>query len=195
MLKQRREEGDPPKLYSPHAPEVECIAKGKAHKPYEFGCKVSVATTNASAPGGHFVLHIAALHDNPYDGHTLAGAIENITEWTGVQPKHVHVDKGYKGHQIEGKTRVFRTGAKRGVTRTTKREMRRRAAVEPVIGHMKSDGHLDRNYLLGADGDKINAVLCGLGQNIRLLLRWFKTFLCLVLATVNLRLHLTHSTA
>ena len=58
-----------PKLYSPHAAEVECIAKGKAHKPYEFGCKVTVTTTNAAAPGGHFVLHIEALHGNPYDGH------------------------------------------------------------------------------------------------------------------------------
>ena len=195
VLKQRREEGDPPKLYSPHAPEVECIAKGKAHKPYEFGCKVTVTTTNAAAPGGHFVLHIEALHGNPYDGHTLANAIEKTGQWTGVEPERAHVDKGYQGHGVKGSTKVFQTGAKRGVTRKIKKEMRLRAAVEPVIGHMKSDGHLDRNYLLGADGDKINAVLCGLGQNIRLLLRWFKSFLRLVLATLNLHDRPAHSTA
>ena len=73
-----------------------------------------------------------------------------------------------------------------GMTRTIKREMRRRAAVEPVIGHMKSDGHLDRNHLLGRDGDKINTVLCGLGQNIRLLLRWFSASLRLLLDIVKL---------
>ena len=186
VLKQRRQKGAGPKLYSLHAPEVECIGKGKAHKPYEFGCKVSVATTNARAPGGQFVLHTEALHGNPYDGHTLGDVIEKIGQWTGIMPKRAHVDKGYRGHKVKGETRVFLTGAKRGVTRTIKREMRRRAAVEPVIGHMKSDGHLDRNHLLGRDGDKINAVLCGLGQNIRLLLRWFSAFLCLLLAVVKL---------
>lgn len=198
VMQKRPEKSAGPKLYALHAPEVECIGKGKAHKPYEFGCKVSVATTNARAPGGQFVLHIAALHGRPYDGHTLGDVIDKIGQWTGVQPKRAHVDKGYRGHKVKSKTGVFLTGAKRGVTRTIKREMRRRAAVEPVIGHMKSDGHLDRNHLLGRDGDKINAVLSGLGQNIRLLLRWFKTFLRLLLAWINLGLwqpRSTHTTA
>ena len=96
---------------------------------------------------------------------------------------------------MKGATKVFKTGARRGVTKKIKREMRQRAAVEPVIGHMKSDGHLDRNYLLGSQGDKINAVLCGLGRNIRLLIRWFGNFLCLLLAVLNLRLRSAHSTA
>lgn len=90
------------------------------------------------------------------------------------------------GHKVKGETQVFLTGARRGATRTIKREMLRRAAVEPLIGHMKNDGRLDRNYLLGRDGDKINPVLCGLGQNIRLLLRWFSASVCLFLAMVKL---------
>ena len=72
-----------PKVYSLHAPEVECIGKGKAHKPYEFGCKVSVAATNSRPPGGQFVAHVKAFHGNPYDGHTLRQVIEEMERWTG----------------------------------------------------------------------------------------------------------------
>ncbi len=95
-LQKRRQEG--PKLYSLHAPETECIGKGKAHKPYEFGCKVSITTTNAKVPGGMFVLHAKALHGNPYDGHTLRTVIEELTNWIGVEPERAYVDKGYVGH-------------------------------------------------------------------------------------------------
>ena len=86
------------KLYSLHAPEVECIAKGKAHKPYEFGCKVSITTTNARSPGGQFVLHAKAFHGRPYDGHTLGTVIAETQALTGVEIKRVYVDKGYIGH-------------------------------------------------------------------------------------------------
>ena len=168
---QRRQDSD--KIYSWHAPEVECIGKGKAHKPYEFGCKVSVATTVNAAKGGHFVLQSRALHGRPFDGHTLAGAIEDIRRITGVEPKRIYVDKGYRGHNHPRKFRVFRSGQKRGVVGVIKKELRRRAAVEPLIGHMKNDGHLSRNYLKGTEGDAINAVLCGAGHNFRLLLRFF----------------------
>ena len=171
----KRQQG--PKLYSLHAPEVKCIGKGKAHKPYEFGCKVSVATTNARAPGGQFVTHIAALHGNPYDGHTLKDAVAGLTAMTGIEPERIYVDKGYRGHDYDKPHRVFRSGQRRGLTRQIKRELKRRAAIEPVIGHMKEDGRLGRNFLKGRHGDRLNAILVGVGQNIRLLLAWFELLL------------------
>jgi IS5 family transposase len=99
MTQQRR---DPlPKVYSLHAPEVECIGKGKAHKPYEFGCKVTVATTNARSPRGQFVTHIDALHGNPYNGHTLKDAVAASEAWSGMTVEKVYVDKGYRGHGMD----------------------------------------------------------------------------------------------
>jgi IS5 family transposase len=171
-----------PKIYSLHAPEVECIGKGKAHKPYEFGCKVTVATTNARSPGGQFVIHIDALHGNPYDGHTLKAAVEATQEWTGVTVKRIFVDKGYQGHGLD-RFRVWKSGSK-APTETIRRALRRRAAVEPVIGHMKNDGRLDRNYLKGRDGDRTNAILCGAGYNLRLVLKWLRLLLSLTLAMI-----------
>jgi IS5 family transposase len=168
---------DKVKIYSWHAPEVECIAKGKAHKPYEFGVKASVTTPMKRSAGGLFVLHSEAIAGRPYDGHTLDRVIKNGTALTGVKPERIYVDKGYVGHDYPDKRIVFRSGQKRGVSAEIKKELKRRSAVEPVIGHMKSDGHFGRNYLHGADGDKINAVLCGAGHNMRLLLKWFATFL------------------
>lgn len=164
------------KIYSWHAPETECIGKGKAHKPYEFGCKVSVTTNVNAAPGGHFVLHIGALHGRPFDGHTLAPVIESYKKLTGIEPERIYVDKGYQGHSHEPKNRVFKSGQKRGVHGAIKKELRRRSVVEPIIGHLKSDHSLGRNFLKGIEGDKINALLAGIGYNFRLLLRWLRLF-------------------
>ena len=168
---------DKVKLYSWHAPEVECIAKGKAHKLYEFGVKVSVTTPMERSPGGLFVLHSEAIEGRPYDGHTLKRVIEGTQSISGIKPQRIYVDKGYVGHDYPDKRAVFRSGQIRGVTPEIKKELKRRSAVEPVIGHMKTDGLLGRNYLLGKDGDKSNAVLCGAGHNMRLLLKWFTSFL------------------
>ncbi|MFC5049725.1 IS5 family transposase [Rubritalea spongiae] len=175
---------DKVKIYSWHAPEVECIAKGKAHKPYEFGIKVSVITPMERSAGGLFVLHSEAIEGRPYDGHTLNRVIQATRAISGIKPERIYVDKGYVGHDYPDKRAVFRSGQIRGVTPEIKRELRRRSAVEPVIGHMKTDGHLGRNYLHGKDGDKINAVLCGAGHNMRLLLKWFATFLLKILSTI-----------
>ena len=131
------------KLYSFHAPEVECIGKGKASAPYEFGVKVSIATTNARAPGGQFVLHAKAQPGNPYDGHTLRSAIEDTERRTGREIERAYVDKGYRGHDAQNPHRIFISGQKRGVFGAIKRELRRRSAIEPVIGHMKAEGHAD----------------------------------------------------
>ena len=183
VLTQKRR--DPlPKVYSLHAPEVECIGKGKAHKPYEFGCKVSVAATNNRAPGGQFVTHMKAFHGNPYDGHTLNTVIKEMERWTGVGIERAYVDKGYAGHDYPNKFKVYKSGQKRGITPTIKKELRRRSAGEAVIGHLKTDGRLGRNFLKGRDGDKINAILAGAGYNYRLVLRWFRLLFARILAAI-----------
>jgi transposase, IS5 family len=166
------------KLYSLHAPEVECIGKGKARAPYEFGCKVSVATPVTRPKGGQFVLHAKALHGNPYDGHTLGPVVAEMQELTGVEVRRIHVDKGYRGHNHPHKFRVWISGQVRRVTKAIRREMRRRAAVEPVIGHIKAEHRMERNYLKGREGDCANAVLAAAGYNFALLLRWFEALLC-----------------
>jgi IS5 family transposase len=169
------------KLYSFHAPEVECIGKGKASAPYEFGVKVSIVTTNARAPGGQFVLHATSLPGNPYDGHTLKTVVEDTQQLTGRQIEHAYADKGYRGHDAPNPRSVFISGQKRGVFGAIKRELRRRSAIEPVIGHMKSEGHLGRCYLKGRNGDAANAVLSAVGHNLRRVLAWLRKLLRLIL--------------
>ena len=172
------------KLYSFHAPEVECIGKGKASAPYEFGVKASIVTTNGCPPGGQFVLHAQALHGNPFDGHTLGPVLAGIERLTGVETRRIHVDKGYRGHNHPHKFRVWISGQARRVTKTIRREMRRRAAVEPVIGHLKAEHRLGRNYLKGRDGDRVNAVLAAAGYNFSLLLRWLERLLRALIAAL-----------
>jgi len=166
-----------PKVYSLHAPEVECIGKGKARTPYEFGCKVSIATPVTQPKGGQFVLHAKALHGNPFDGHTLGPMVADLEKFTGIQTRRIHVDKGYRGHNHQHKFRVWISGQVRRVTAAIRREMKRRAAVEPVIGHIKAEHRMDRNYLKGRDGDRSNAVLAAAGFNFGLLLRWLAQIL------------------
>jgi IS5 family transposase len=174
------------KVYALHAPEVECIGKGKARAPYEFGCKVSIATPVTQPKGGQFVLHAQALHGNPFDGHTLGPIVAGIETLTGIEPRRIHVDKGYRGHNHPHKFRVWITGQASRVTKTIRREMKRRAAVEPVIGHLKAEHRLGRNYLKGRDGDRINAVLAAAGYNFSLLLRWLERLLrALITAIIN----------
>ena len=173
------------KLYSFHAPEVECIGKGKASAPYEFGVKVSVVTTNARAPGGQFVLHARALPGNPYDGHTLCAAIADTERLTGRAIERAYVDKGYRGHDAPNPHRIFISGQKRGVFGVIKRELRRRSAIEPVIGHMKAENHLGRCYLKGTAGDAANAILTAVGHNLRLVLAWLRILLRLILGALR----------
>jgi transposase, IS5 family len=176
-----------PKVYSLHAPEVECIGKGKPHKPYEFGVKVSVATTLMRSKGGQFAIHAQALPGNPYDGHTLAVIIPAIERLLGNTIMRLHADAGYRGHNAPPthKFRVYTSKQKRGVTAQIKREMRRRAAVEPVIGHLKAEHRMGRNYLAHRHGDANNAILAAVGYNFRLLLNWLRRLLWrLILAAI-----------
>src|SRR5262245_403409 len=170
-----------PKVYSLHAPEVECIGKGKARAPYEFGCKVSVATPATKPKGGQFVLHAKALHGNPFDGHTLGPVVAELEALTGVETRletrRIHVDKGYRGHNHTQKFRVWISAQARRVTAPIRREMRRRAAVEPVIGHIKAEHRMGRNYLKGRCGNRINAVVAAAGYKFSLLVRWLERLL------------------
>ena len=175
------------KVYSLHAPEVECIGKGKAHMPYEFGVKVSVATTLHRSKGGQFALHAKALPGNPYDGHTLKGVIPDMEALIGNDIKRIPADAGYRGHNAPDthKFRVFTQGQKRGVSPVVKKMMKRRAAIEPVIGHIKNEHRMGRNQLAHTAGDAINAILAAAGYNFRLILNWLRQFLRLLMATIS----------
>ena len=177
--------GDKGKLYALHAPEVECIGKGKARTRYEFGCKTSIATTNERTKGGQFVLGAMALPGNPYDGHSLAGQIDQVARLTGTSVTRAYVDRGYRGHRIERDGLDITISHTRGITSPTiRREMRRRSGIEPVIGHLKEDGHLERNHLAGAEGDATNAILCAAGHNMRLLVAWTRLLFAFLMAIV-----------
>jgi IS5 family transposase len=166
----RQKRDDKGKIYSVHAPEVECISKGKAHKRYEFGCKVGMVTTSK----GNWILGIDAIHGNPYDGHTLKASIEQATKIAGWQPKEAYCDKGYRGSGIiEGTTVKLTNRKKKSVSRWEWKWFKRRSAIEPIFGHLKSDNKLERNHLKGKEGDRINAILAGCGFNMRKLLRAF----------------------
>lgn len=164
-----QQKNDKNKLYSLHAPEVSCIAKGKSHKKYEFGCKVSVVSTSRD----NWIIGMQAKDGNPYDGHTLKDALEQATRLTGITPGNAYCDKGYKGvlKTLNGTTVHLANKRKSSMKPSEWRWYKRRSAIEPIIGHAKSDHRLDRNYLKGPEGDKINAILAGCGYNLRKLLR------------------------
>lgn len=168
------------KIYSLHAPEVECIGKGKAHKKYEFGVKTSLMTTHKS----NFVIGITTFPGNPYDGHTLDLALNQAEQLIGRRPEICYADRGYRGHN-EKITQVIISRQKRFMkTRTMRQAMKRRNAIEPIIGHLKTDTRLDRNYLKGTIGDRLNAIFSGIGHNLRIILRrlkifWLKIILCI----------------
>lgn len=159
-----QQKNDSNKIYSLHEPAVDCICKGKSHKKYEFGCKVSFIMTQKEG----VILSSAALHGNPYDGHTLEAAIKDAEQNTRRTIKRVLVDKGYKGHNVNEK-QILISGQKKGMTKHFKKCLKRRQSIEPHIGHMKNDGKLKRNFLHKIIGDKLNAVLVGIGHNLRLL--------------------------
>jgi IS5 family transposase len=166
VLAQKRTDSN--KVYSVHAPEVECISKGKTHKKYEFGVKVGVVTTSREG----LVIGMQSLPGNPYDGHTLSASIEQAQRITAREiDGDIFVDKGYRGHDYKGSATVHIVGRiKKSVRDALSRCKKRRAAIEPEIGHMKNDGLLGRNFLSGAPGDMLNAILCGCGHNLHKLL-------------------------
>lgn len=165
IFDQKRE--DKNKVYSIHAPEVECISKGKAHKRYEFGVKASITTTNKKG----FIIGAKALPGNPFDGHTLKEAITQAEKISKFLTKDIFVDKGYRGspHWPEDKN-VYLSG-RRGLSASLKKWLKRRSAIEPVIGHLKHDHRMQRNHLLGKTGDQINIMLSSSAWNLRKIAR------------------------
>ncbi len=157
------------KIYSVHAPEVECIGKGKVNKKYEFGCKVSIVTTSKKG----WIIAANAWKNNPYDAHILKDCIKKAEELTQFNVKQVFVDKAFRGseHHPE-KIEVFISGRK-NLSPSLSRWLDRRSAIEPIIGHAKFDHRLDRNFLLGFSGDSINVLLSASAFNLRKLFREF----------------------
>ena len=167
------------KLYALHEPEVDCIAKGKARVRYEFGSKVSVVTTLDEG----FIVGMRSFAGNPYDGHTLRPALEQVEILTDQRPDFAVVDRGYRGHG-EDRTRVLISGTRRGLTPRLIADLRRRSAIEAEIGHMKTDGRLSRCPLKGTVGDAIFAVLCACGHNIRKILANLRAWLALIITAI-----------
>ena len=159
------------KLYSWHAPEVECISKGKSRNPYEFGVKVGLAMTLK----GNLIVGARSFPGNPYDGHTLNEQIEQsaiLMQNLGVKPETVYTDLGYRGVDKDNPDiEIKHRGKDKRLTDEERRLLKRRQAIEPIIGHLKSDHRMDRCHLKGSEGDALHAVLCAAGYNIRWLLR------------------------
>jgi IS5 family transposase len=167
---QRQQPKSSNKLYALHAPEVECIGKGKARQPFEFGVKTSFAVTHKSG----LIVGARTFPGNPYDGHTLAGQIEqttNLLQDLGVKPTTAVVDLGYRGVDHLVAVNVIHRGRYKTMTDQQRQWLKRRQAIEPTIGHTKHDHGMKRCWLKGAEGDALNAVLSAAGFNIRWLLR------------------------
>lgn len=159
---------DKQKLYRLHEPEVVCISKGKARQRYEFGQKISLATSKR----GNWMVSATLCEKNPYDGHTLAATLKSVETNTGLAVSDVYVDKGYRGHDYQGSATVHIAGSSQaGVSKVKQKRRRRRSAIEPKIGHLKTDHRLRRCFLKGLAGDAINALLAAAGCNLLKLLR------------------------
>lgn len=178
------------KLYALHAPEVECVAKGKARTPYEFGVKVSVAVTAKEG----MVVGMRSMPGLPYDGHTVDSQLEQIEIVCGVMPKMALVDRGYRGVQASAGTRLLVSHTRR-LPKRLKQLLKRRQVVEPMIGHMKSDGLLGRNWLKGTLGDAMHALLCGAGHNLRMILGRLRALYRTFIAQLTLALSLITPTS
>ncbi len=180
-----QETQDSGKVYSVHEPKVECIAKGKAGRKYEFGNKVSLAVTSK----GSWIVGTMSLEGNPYDGHTLGKQLTQVRDFIGEgRVREVFVDLGYRGHKHEGAETVYVDRERRGsIPKSLWKFIKRRAAIEPIIGHMKSEHRLERNRLKGTLGNAINALLSAAAMNFGRLIKWvgrFWLFFCALLKMI-----------
>lgn len=177
-----------PKLYSFHAPKVSCINKGKSKQPYEFGVKVGIASTLK----GNLVVGAKAFHGNPYDGHTLNAQLEQaaiLMQDTGCKPATTFVDLGYRGVDADNPgVHIVHRGKSKRITEEERQLLKRRQAIEPIIGHLKQDHRMGRCHLKGETGDRLHAVLCAAGDNIKWLLRMIAKKGIPFLASLYLRL-------
>jgi len=181
-----QQRGDKRKLYSLHEPQVYCVSKGKAHKKYEFGAKASVVMTKTSG----IIVGAESIETNIYDGATLPRVLEQVEALTGQRPQRAIADRGYRGRSRVGDTDILVPQARhRGLSTHQRREMkkrfRRRAAIEPVIGHLKTDFRLARNFLRGTEGDQINLLLAAAAWNFRKWMRQASLFWLHLLRLLN----------
>jgi len=170
-----QKKGDKNKIYSIHEPEVSCIAKGKEAKKFEFGNKSGIVLTKTSK----IVVGAIAFEDNPYDGHTLDEHLDQTEYLTQSRPRIGIVDRGYKGKkEIKGTQIISPSVPKKENTQYEKQKARKRfrarAGIEPVIGHIKYDHRMIRNYLKGVIGDQLNTILAGTGYNLKKMLNRIK---------------------
>jgi len=170
MLDQKR--GGKNKLYSLHEPHVYCMSKGKAHQRYEFGTKASIATTRDSG----VVIGALAFEQNLYDGHTVPPVLTQVQRLLNRVPSIGIADRGYRGKSKVNDTRILtpkpaRKNASAEAIALARKRFRRRAAIEPVIGHLKSDHRLKRNFLKGFEGDQINLLMAAAAFNFR---KWMR---------------------
>lgn len=160
-----------PKLYSWHAPEVDCISKGKAKQPYEFGVKVGIASTLK----GNLIVGARAFHGNPYDGHTLNEQLEQaaiLMQDSAPKPTTAFVDLGYRGVDADNPdVHIVHRGKAKRISDKERKLLKRRQAIEPIIGHLKAEHRMGRCHLKGEMGDRLHALLCAAGYNLQWLLR------------------------
>ena len=177
LLHQQPKWGD--KIYALHEPEVDCISKGKVRVHYEFGCKVRVGTTLDEG----FVVGMRSSACNPYDGHTLKEALEQVANLTDQCPDLAVVDRGYRRHD-KGKTRVLISGTRRGLTAKEIIDLRRRSGIKAESGQMKTDGRLSRCPLKGTTGDAVFAILNACGHNSRKILAHLRAWLAWIIVVL-----------
>lgn len=186
---QRQKRSDKRKIYSLHEPGVDCIGKGKAHKKYEFGAKASVTTTKTTG----IIVGALSFQGNPFDGHTLPAVLSQVESIVGQRPSMAICDRGYKGQRQIETTRVIIPESGKGPKtehekRKARERFRRRAAIEPIIGHLKNDHRMRRNYLKGQIGDSLNLFMACAAFNFRKFIR-ILYFLCLKFLGLVFRPH------
>ena len=171
VFEQKRK--DTNKLYSYFEPETACIAKGKSDKKYEFGSKASIASTHRN----NFIVGAQTYGGCPNDVTTLKSALTQISEITGVFPKEAYCDKGYRGkaRHKEIPCAIHIPGMQGEASISLKKKLKRRNAIEPIIGHLKRDYGMDRNYLKGRVGDEINALMASCAYNLKKILNHLRT--------------------
>jgi transposase, IS5 family len=168
VLAQKRDDSD--KVYSLHEPQVKCFSKGKEHKKYEFGSKSAILVTQRTG----VIVGAINFSDNIHDIKTLPAALQQHKRLTGVEAKNVYVDRGYPGTKKIGNTQIHMPKPDANITSAKKKRHRRRAAIEPVIGHLKHNYRLARNSLKGSFGDAINIMLAAAAMNFKRMMNLWK---------------------
>jgi IS5 family transposase len=173
VLMQKR--GDTNKIYSLHEPNVHCYSKGKEHKKFEFGSKVSILITQRTG----VIVGAINFEQNMHDSKTLPAVLEQYNQLTGRQAKNIYVDRGYAGPRVIGETNIQMPRPQKNITQTKRNRHKRRAAIEPTIGHLKTDYRLSRNFLKGNYGDMVNVLMAAASMNFKRMMNLWKTGSCL----------------